>query len=209
MVQWTDCPAVERSPAKVSGALLFKGTRVPVRALFEHLLIRGTSPFATVDRFLEWFPGVTREQVDAVLAFEATLDGELRSAFPNAIFSVSCTPEDISRAEAELGVSVPSQLRALYLETDGFSQKDGVGLCSLNYLVHETEKLWGLHEVLVGEQLPDFKPFLFFGSPADGGWFGVRHTEPFDVVSWLPNEPHFRTLAANIIDALKADHAKK
>jgi hypothetical protein len=41
---------------------LFKGTRVPVKALFENL-----ESGARVDDFLEWFPGVTREQVEAVL----------------------------------------------------------------------------------------------------------------------------------------------
>jgi len=204
MAEWTDCPAVERTPGKVSGALLFRGTRVPVRALFEHL--RPTSsPFATVDRFIEWFPGVSREQVQAVLAFEATLDGELRRVFPDARFSVACTSEDIARAEAELGVAVPDQLRAMYLETDGFFRNDGSGVASLNYLVHETEKLWGMDQVLVGEELPDFKPFVFFGTPAGGGWFGVRHMQPFDVVSWLPNEPGVKAHGSNIIDALKAD----
>jgi uncharacterized protein (DUF433 family) len=49
-------------PGKVSGAWLFKGTRVPVTALFENL-----EDGATVADFLAWFPGVTREQVDAVL----------------------------------------------------------------------------------------------------------------------------------------------
>jgi uncharacterized protein (DUF433 family) len=53
---------VERSPDKVGGVWLFKGTRVPVSALFEN--IEGG---ARVDDFLEWFPGVTRGQVDAVL----------------------------------------------------------------------------------------------------------------------------------------------
>jgi len=62
MLDWSQCPAVERISGKVSGAWLFKGTRVPVRALFEN--IEGG---ATVGEFLEWFPGVTREQVDAVL----------------------------------------------------------------------------------------------------------------------------------------------
>ena len=61
MLDWSRCPAVERIPGKVSGAWLFKGTRVPVRALFEN--IEGG---ATVNEFLEWFPGVTRDQVDAV-----------------------------------------------------------------------------------------------------------------------------------------------
>jgi len=64
MIDWTQCSAVERLPDKVSGAWLFKGTRVPVRALFEN--IEGG---ATVEQFLEWFPGVTREQVLAVLKF--------------------------------------------------------------------------------------------------------------------------------------------
>ena len=62
MLDWSQCPAVERIPGKVSGAWLFKGTRVPVRALFEN--IEGG---ATVSDFLEWFPGVTRDQVDTVL----------------------------------------------------------------------------------------------------------------------------------------------
>lgn len=62
MLDWSQCSAVERLPGKVSGAWLFKGTRVPVRALFENL-----EGGATVEEFLEWFPGVTREQADAVL----------------------------------------------------------------------------------------------------------------------------------------------
>jgi uncharacterized protein (DUF433 family) len=62
MLDWSQCPAVERDPGKVSGAWLFQGTRVPVKALFENL-----EDGATVDDFLNWFPGVTREQIEAVL----------------------------------------------------------------------------------------------------------------------------------------------
>jgi uncharacterized protein (DUF433 family) len=62
MLDWANCGAVERIPGKVSGAWLFKNTRVPVKALFEN--IEGG---ATIQEFLEWFPGVAREQVDAVL----------------------------------------------------------------------------------------------------------------------------------------------
>ncbi len=62
MLDWSKCAAVERIAGKVSGAWLFKGTRVPVAALFENL-----EDGATVDDFLEWFPGVAREQVEAVL----------------------------------------------------------------------------------------------------------------------------------------------
>jgi uncharacterized protein (DUF433 family) len=62
MLDWSNCAAVERVPGKVSGAWLFKGTRVPVSALFENL-----EDGATVNDFLEWFQGVTREQVESVL----------------------------------------------------------------------------------------------------------------------------------------------
>ena len=62
MLDWSQCSAVERIAGKVSGAWLFKGTRVPVAALFENL-----EDGATVADFLEWFPGVAREQVEAVL----------------------------------------------------------------------------------------------------------------------------------------------
>jgi uncharacterized protein (DUF433 family) len=62
MLDWSRCPVVERLPGKVSGDWLFKGTRVPVRALFENL-----ESGASVEDFITWFPGVTRKQVDAVL----------------------------------------------------------------------------------------------------------------------------------------------
>ena len=62
MLDWSQCPAVERAPGKGGGEWLFKSTRVPVRALFENL-----EDGARVSDFLEWFPGVTREQVDLVL----------------------------------------------------------------------------------------------------------------------------------------------
>ena len=49
-------------PGKVSGAWLFKGTRVPVKALFENI-----EDGASIADFLAWFPGVSREQVEAVI----------------------------------------------------------------------------------------------------------------------------------------------
>jgi uncharacterized protein (DUF433 family) len=67
MLDWSQCSSVERVPGKVSGEWLFKGSRVPVRALFEN--IEGG---ATVGEFLEWFQGVTREQALAVLKFAET-----------------------------------------------------------------------------------------------------------------------------------------
>jgi uncharacterized protein (DUF433 family) len=62
MTDWNDCPAAARHPDVVSGAWVFRGTRVPVRALFENL-----RDGASLDKFLEWFPGVSREQAQQAL----------------------------------------------------------------------------------------------------------------------------------------------
>ncbi len=74
MDTWEDCEAVEWNPDKVSGAWVFRGTRVPVAALFENL-----RDGATIQEFLSWFPGVTRSQVEAVLEAEATFARSPRS----------------------------------------------------------------------------------------------------------------------------------
>ena len=66
MIDWSACEAVERDPERVSGAWVFRGTRVPVSALFENLE-DGTN----ISQFVEWFPGVTTAQVRQVLAYAA------------------------------------------------------------------------------------------------------------------------------------------
>jgi uncharacterized protein (DUF433 family) len=66
MLDWATCSAVERDPRKLSGTWIFRGTRVPVSALFAN--IEGG---ATVEEFIEWFPGVSREQVNLVLEHAA------------------------------------------------------------------------------------------------------------------------------------------
>ncbi len=55
---------MEHSPDKVSGAWVFRGTRVPVAAIFENL-----KDGASIDQFLDWFPGVTRAQVETLLDY--------------------------------------------------------------------------------------------------------------------------------------------
>ena len=66
MLDWTTCLAVEHDPEKLSGAWVFRGSRVPVSALFENL-----ESGATLDQFLAWFPGVTRAQAESVLEHAA------------------------------------------------------------------------------------------------------------------------------------------
>jgi uncharacterized protein (DUF433 family) len=63
-LDWSQCPAVESIPGKVSGAWIFRGTRVPVSAVFENLKT------SSIEEILENFH-VTREQVQTVLDFAA------------------------------------------------------------------------------------------------------------------------------------------
>ncbi len=64
-LDWSQCPAVESAPERMSGAWVFRGTRLPVATVFENL-----EAGATIDEILEWFD-VSREQVNAVLDFAA------------------------------------------------------------------------------------------------------------------------------------------
>ena len=66
MIDWSTCSAVESGPTRVSGAWVFRGTRVPVSALFENL-----EDGASVQEFVHWFPGVSLEQARAVLEHAA------------------------------------------------------------------------------------------------------------------------------------------
>jgi uncharacterized protein (DUF433 family) len=71
-LDWSQCPAVESVPGKVSGAWVLKGTRMPVSAIFENI-----AGGASIDDIMEWFDGLDRDQVKAVIEFAAqSLDKE-------------------------------------------------------------------------------------------------------------------------------------
>lgn len=62
MIDWNSCPSVELSPDRVSGAWVFRGTRVPVAALFENF-----EDGVTINEFIELFPGVDLVHASSVL----------------------------------------------------------------------------------------------------------------------------------------------
>lgn len=64
-LDWSQCPAVESVPDRVSGAWVFRGTRMPVATVFENL-----EAGASVDEIVEWFD-ISREHIQAVLDFAA------------------------------------------------------------------------------------------------------------------------------------------
>ncbi len=65
-IDWSQCAAVESIPGKVSGAWVLKDTRMPVATIFENL-----EAGANIDDILEWFGGLEREPVEAVIEFAA------------------------------------------------------------------------------------------------------------------------------------------
>jgi uncharacterized protein (DUF433 family) len=63
-LDWSQCPAVESTPGKVSGAWVFRGTRLPVATVLENL------GDLSVEEVMQQFD-VTREQIAAALEFVA------------------------------------------------------------------------------------------------------------------------------------------
>ena len=74
-LNWSECPAVESVPGRLSGAWVFRNTRMPVSAVFENL-----EAGATIEEIIDQFD-ITREEIKAVLEFAArSLDGPLSSS---------------------------------------------------------------------------------------------------------------------------------
>lgn len=65
-IDWSQCPGVESVPGKMSGAWVLRGTRMPVSGVLENL-----EAGASIDEIMEWFDGLDRDQVEAVIAFAA------------------------------------------------------------------------------------------------------------------------------------------
>ncbi|MFN0105932.1 MAG: DUF433 domain-containing protein [Bryobacteraceae bacterium] len=65
MLDWSNCPVLESIPGKVSGAWVFRGTRVPVSAILKNL------KHMTLDQLVGDYPSVQRAQIEAVLDFLA------------------------------------------------------------------------------------------------------------------------------------------
>lgn len=63
-LDWSRCPDVESVPGKMSGAWVLKGTRMPVATIFANL-----EAGANIDDIMEWYDGLDRNQVKAVIEF--------------------------------------------------------------------------------------------------------------------------------------------
>jgi len=64
-MEWSECPDVERTPGKVSGTWVVKGTRVPVQSVLDNAK-DGYSPEQIAG---EIFEGLPIERVRSVIRF--------------------------------------------------------------------------------------------------------------------------------------------
>jgi uncharacterized protein (DUF433 family) len=64
-LDWSQCPAVESTPGKRSGAWVFRDTRTPVSVVFDNLEVG-----ASISEIMEWFH-LSHEQVVTVIEFAA------------------------------------------------------------------------------------------------------------------------------------------
>ena len=83
-LDWSQCPAVESVPGKVSGAWVLKGTRMPVSVIFENL-----EAGANIDNIMEWYDGLDREQIKAVIEFAARSLDRAPAAVPGSYIEVN------------------------------------------------------------------------------------------------------------------------
>ena len=112
MLDWTTCEAVERNPEKLGGAWVFRGTRVPVSALFENL-----EGGATLDQFLVLDPCIPTAWPGFEIVFR----------YRSARYEIAVeNPRGVSRGVASAaldGKALPEGLTRVPLVDDGATHK--------------------------------------------------------------------------------------
>jgi hypothetical protein len=137
----------------------------------------------------------------------------LRDIFPGWRYSSPATPEAIAGVEAALSARFPSELKALYLESDGVRESLGSAAYLLPLTAEVGESLVRLTRFYWGEgteywpQL-DFSRFIFFGSSSSDHAWGINWKQPGQVIAFHHNmEDEYEDVGTNIIDVYRKDFA--
>ena len=134
----------------------------------------------------------------------------LRAKFPNAQFSPPATEQSIAETESALGITLPEGLRNFYLECDGFREDRGnakylFSLVEDDYvgsLVTMTRYYWNEFNV------PNFKPFVFFGSSSGDDCWGLNWQHPHEIIAYHHHMgDQYEMVGSNIVEVWKADYA--
>jgi hypothetical protein len=136
---------------------------------------------------------------------------QLRAIFPDGRFQAPATESEIRSAEEALKLSIPKQLRDLYLCCNGFREDKGnaLYLFPLNEtdfgdsIISMTRFMWAEFKV------PDLKPFLFFGMSSGDEWWGIDYRNVNRIIAYHHHmEDEFEELGPNILDIYRNDYLK-
>ena len=135
----------------------------------------------------------------------------LRQVFPNATFWPPATESEISTAESELGIRIPAQLRTLYLICNGFREDRGntkylLSLIEDDFigsLVTVTRSMW------TEFQVPNLRPFVFFGVSSGGASWGIDWKRPTDVIAYHHHmENEYEVVGTDVVEVFRTDYAR-
>ena len=141
----------------------------------------------------------------------------LKEIFSAGHFAPAASVAEITQVENELGITLPDQLRALYLQCDGFREPRGnskylfalLDEDSIGSLVSVTRFWWHEWNEIVPDRVRiDFRPFVFFGSSiADHTW-AIRWNGPAEIIAYHHHmESQYEIVGSDIITVYQRDDA--
>ena len=135
----------------------------------------------------------------------------LREIFPEWRYASPASRAAIARAEATLGIQFPSELAALYLETDGVRESLGNAAYLLPLHAEVGDSLVSLTTFYWSEgaeywpQL-EFSRFVFFGSSSGDHAWGINWQQPGQVIAFHHNmEDAYVDIGTSILDVYRKD----
>jgi hypothetical protein len=145
--------------------------------------------------------------------------GMLKELFPQGRFAPPATAASIAAVETTLGVRFPEQLRALYLETDGF--REGRGNAPYLFPLTTTDPTGWVTSLLswtrfnwdeVKKYYPqlDLTPFIFYGSSRGDESWGINWKQPNEIIafSFHWEEGQYEVVGSSIVDVYQADYSR-
>ena len=138
----------------------------------------------------------------------------LRQLFPYGKFQSPADNERIAAVESALRIRLPDQLRALYLECDGFREDQGNTRYLLSLIDEESDSLKSLTEFCHSEFREtwpdlDLTPYVFFGSSAADELWGIRWTDGGEIIAFHHHmEGTYEVIGNDILEVYKADYAR-
>ncbi len=133
----------------------------------------------------------------------------LKQLFPYGNFNPAAQHEQIAAVELSLSVQLPEQLRALYLECDGF--REDIGNATYLLSLAELRAMTEFCRIEFKETWPtlDLTPFIFFGSSCSDQMWGIRWESGNEIIAFHHNmEGVYETVGLDILSVYQADYSR-